>query len=212
MDDYILELPNFVSPELCKKIVNIYKNPTGQKIQPSFPIYRINGEDHETARFSNVVSMQSQTKYKDVLQPTTDLFKDAFVKYTNKLYTDFEDLNKEFTKGLHPYTTELKTKKHVQIWNACTLHEIEKGQFYSWHHDYEWNDAGAFIQIIIYLNTLEEGEGGCTEFLNGRKVRPEIGKVLVFPRSWTYLHKGGEVIGDNAKYICTASIRLKLLE
>ena len=211
MDDYILELPNFVSPKLCNDIVNIYKN-IHKKKEIVLPAYMVNGERRETARFGKLLSMSERKEYNHLLKTMCEIFHEIYLKYTDKLSINFKDLNKNVIKGQHPYTAELESQKEVHIRNACTLHEIEKGGFYSWHHDYEWNEPGAFIQAIIYLNTLDEGEGGCTEFLNGRKVKPEIGKVLIYPRSWTYLHKGGEIMGNNAKYICTANMRIKLLE
>ena len=62
-----------------------------------------------------------------------------------------------------------------------------------------------FIQLIFYLNTLQENQGGCTEFIDGKKVRPEMGKVLMYPCSWTFPHKGCEIL-DGYKYICTTTI------
>ena len=211
MDEYILELPNFVSPELCNDIVTRSKKFT-EKQQIVFPAYKVNGKRRETARFGKLVTMTDHKEYNDMLQTMGSLYMEIYKKYIDKLRTNFEDLNKNVIKGQHPHTMELESNKEVEVCGGFVIHEIEKGGFYSWHHDYEWNKPGAFVQAIIYLNTLEEGEGGCTEFLNGRKVRPEIGKVLVYPRSWTYLHKGGEVTSDNSKYICTANMRIKVIE
>jgi hypothetical protein len=46
-------------------------------------------------------------------------------------------------------------------------------------------------------------EGGETEFFNGRiKIKPEKGKLLLFPSTWTFMHKGNTPISSN-KYIVT---------
>jgi hypothetical protein len=116
----------------------------------------------------------------------------------NRGHHDYDDIN--------PYIKEINPYRRCNLRDGFVLHEIEKGGHYLWHHDQYWRFSCNFIQVIIYLNTLQDDEGGCTEFINGRKVRPEIGKVLVYPQSWTFLHKGGKVTGDNTKYICTGSL------
>jgi hypothetical protein len=57
------------------------------------------------------------------------------------------------------------------------------------------------LTFIWYLNTVENG--GETEFFNGRiKIKPEKGKLLLFPSTWTYNHKGNIPISSD-KYIVT---------
>ena len=56
------------------------------------------------------------------------------------------------------------------------------------------------ITYLFYLNTIEEG--GETEFIDGTKIKPETGKLLIFPATWTYEHRGNVPISSN-KYICT---------
>lgn len=64
-----------------------------------------------------------------------------------------------------------------------------------------------FLSFIWYLNDVEIG--GETEFLNG-KVTPSTGKIVLFPATWTYLHKGCMPI-SNDKYIITGWIGTKML-
>ena len=60
------------------------------------------------------------------------------------------------------------------------------------------------ITFLWYLNTVEEG--GETEFFNGRiSIKPEKGKLLLFPSTWTYIHRGNMPI-SNDKYILTGWI------
>ena len=49
------------------------------------------------------------------------------------------------------------------------------------------------------MNDIEEG--GETYFYNG-KVKPEAGKLILFPATWTYNHKGNMPKSDD-KYIIT---------
>jgi hypothetical protein len=51
---------------------------------------------------------------------------------------------------------------------------------------------------------LNENEA-CTEFLNGKKIKPEPGKIVFFPTTWTYAHRGQPIEKGN-KYIVTGFI------
>lgn len=77
---------------------------------------------------------------------------------------------------------------------------IPKG-FYTWHDDFlvEDNRVRA-LTYIWYLNNVKSG--GYTEFINGDKVNPETGKLMIFPSTWTYLHRGYPP-ASKTKYIVT---------
>jgi hypothetical protein len=64
----------------------------------------------------------------------------------------------------------------------------------------EHDKPSRLFSCLIYLNTLEDNQGGCTEFMCGKKVRPEQGKLLIFPSTWTYVHRGAEVKNGGVKY------------
>ena len=73
--------------------------------------------------------------------------------------------------------------------------------FYKWHHDYEIIPAGArALSFIWYLN--EDFKGGETEFMDGTIIRPIEGRMVIFPSTWMYVHRGCKVIEGN-KYIAT---------
>lgn len=77
------------------------------------------------------------------------------------------------------------------------------GEFYHWHID---GGSHAFSQrqlvVIWYLNDLP-APGGETQFLyQDVSVRPERGKMVLFPPFWTHEHRGAEVL-SGVKYIAT---------
>jgi len=83
------------------------------------------------------------------------------------------------------------------------LQRTSAGEYYHWHVD---GGPGEFSQrqlvAIWYLNDVE-GEGGETEFaLQGVKVRPEQGKMVLFPPFWTHIHRG-ITVDNGVKYIAT---------
>jgi hypothetical protein len=53
---------------------------------------------------------------------------------------------------------------------------------------------------LWYLNTVNDG--GETEILGDIIVKPEAGKLLLFPASWTFPHRGKMPISED-KYIVT---------
>jgi len=208
MDNYILEIPNFVSPELCNEIVQRFENDTRKKHYPVS--YTVCGKNHRAGKFSKEIVMADHKEYEDLIKPICNLYFQVYDKYLEHLDINFKHLNKD--NYVHPYIREVHSDKEVGVKSGFVLHKIDKGELYSWHHDQNWESNHNFIQIIIYLNTLEEDEGGYTEFISGRKVRPEVGKVLAYPRSWTFLHKGNKILGNKPKYICTAHILVNFKE
>jgi hypothetical protein len=53
---------------------------------------------------------------------------------------------------------------------------------------------------------MDEDAGGCTEFSNGRVVRPEKGKVLIFPTTPQYVYRGA-IVNKGTKYEITTFAR-----
>lgn len=77
------------------------------------------------------------------------------------------------------------------------------GEYYHWHVD---SGPGAFSErqlvAIWYLNDVP-GPGGETEFpLQEVLVRPEEGKLVLFPPFWTHVHRG-VTPREGVKYIAT---------
>lgn len=62
----------------------------------------------------------------------------------------------------------------------------QKGR-YIYHNDFrsDWNEKKyRVITYLWYLNTVEEG--GETEFWGTHTIKPETGKLLLFPASWNF--------------------------
>jgi len=77
------------------------------------------------------------------------------------------------------------------------------GEYYHWHVDAGPGDFSARQMVAIwYLNDVA-GPGGETEFpLQEVAVRPEQGKLLLFPPFWTHVHRGA-TLQSGVKYIAT---------
>ena len=61
---------------------------------------------------------------------------------------------------------------------------------------------------MTYLNDVDDG--GQTNFSHyGLKVKPEVGKTLIWPAEWTHAH-AGEVLKSGTKYIITGWMNLPI--
>jgi len=85
---------------------------------------------------------------------------------------------------MHSQIQKYKKKKGKYIWHQDSLSSTEYNRLFA---------------FIWYLNDVTDG--GETYFLDG-KVKPTAGKLLLFPATWTYMHKGAVPI-SNDKYIIT---------
>ena len=83
------------------------------------------------------------------------------------------------------------------------IQRTEPGEFYHWHIDggsHEFSQRQ--LVAVWYLNDVP-GPGGETEFLyQDVKVKPEEGKLLLFPPFWTHEHRGA-TLEAGVKYIAT---------
>lgn len=84
------------------------------------------------------------------------------------------------------------------------------GEFYAWHSD-AWVKP-PYIRTITYLWYLNDvHEDGYTEFSEGTRIQPETGKLLLFPATWTYVHRGYPPKSET-KYIVTGWLSFKVCE
>lgn len=85
---------------------------------------------------------------------------------------------------------------------TCILQKTMPTEGYHGWHSESNNIANANRTLVwsVYFNDLEDS--GETEFLyQKKKVKPKAGRVLIFPGSFTHLHRGNPPY--EAKYIAT---------
>jgi hypothetical protein len=87
--------------------------------------------------------------------------------------------------------------------SGYAIQRTSPGQFYHWHIDggsHEFSQRQ--LVAVWYLNDVE-GPGGTTDFsYQGVKIRPEAGKLALFPPFWTHEHRGA-LLEKGVKYIAT---------
>jgi len=108
--------------------------------------------------------------------PSPDKLLSAYMEFLNPIERD--NLEKGFNDG---FAIDAKFAKYKETDN------------FRWHcDDWIWrNEAPRLRRIlstITYLN--DDYDGGETEFSNGRLIKPESGKTLIFPSFWSFPHRG----------------------
>ena len=88
------------------------------------------------------------------------------------------------------------------------IQKTEPGQYYHWHHDQAYPPQWKKFTYIIYLNDVEKDSGGTTEFSCGKSIQPKAGKIVFFPCTWTYFHRG-KTLEKGVKYIATNGLMIK---
>jgi hypothetical protein len=76
------------------------------------------------------------------------------------------------------------------------------GGYHIWHHERDCRElSNRFVAFMFYLNDVHEG--GETEFLyQHKRYKPETGKLLIWPSTYTHTHRGNPPL-SNDKYIIT---------
>lgn len=85
------------------------------------------------------------------------------------------------------------------------IQRTNPGEYYHWHADNSYSDEHGFrlYTFIWYLNDIHED--GYTEFIDGTRIQPKAGRLLFFPATWTYVHRGVSPKSET-KYLCTGWI------
>ena len=197
-DPYVYEIRNNLSNEMCESIINKFK------------------EEEELHKDGVTVGG---------FNPRTKKTKEIHISHScdrSKFWKEIDEkLSTKLTQSLKEYAEFLKINAINEVLmmsitnnvykindTGYQIQEYKKNEgYYKWHLDgAPGDDTGntnkRMIAFIWYLNTVDVG--GETMFSNG-KIKAERGKLLLFPTTWTYLHRGNMPISDN-KYIITGWI------
>ena len=140
----------------------------------------------------------------------------------------FNDMIRKAMKKYKTFLLKMNVDDEVKIYlinyiNVCLqgtpignhihppqIQKTKPGQYYHWHQDVNFyiTPNCQLFTYIIYLNDVEEGSGGTTEFSCGKTIQPKAGKIVFFPCTWTYFHRG-KTLEKGVKYIATNGLMIK---
>jgi hypothetical protein len=192
--DLIYTNPFSISKHLCDEIIHLYESnkKTAGKIGMG-----VNRDIKDTL---------------DIIMPNNGIWGDIFTFLENEIkkniekYIDRLNNNNEINNENSPLKYKIFSDTTFKIPTFMIQRYIKQIGKYVYHTDerIEWEKKiTRVITFIWYLNTVDEG--GETELWGNYKVKPEAGKILLFPACWTFPHTGKMPISDN-KYIITGWI------
>ena len=175
LKDHVLYLPSFISPDVCKDLVNNLKNVGLDKSTP-YTDGLLN--DYTDSYFDPDISAVSQIKNK--------ITNDALELYAKKV--------RAYNWAYHNIDIFFPSEMIVRRYN-------NKSEF-NYHHDDiieeifpQWFVRRKNILTCnIYLNDDNEYEGGDLHFAScNLTLKPKIGDVVISPSNWMFFHKVTEV-------------------
>jgi prolyl 4-hydroxylase len=173
---------NLENNTLCEKIISLFEE--NKKLQ----IIGVSGKGFN----------EKLKKTIDITFKPSDLSELKFKclnDYIAELYKCFADYRLQW-----PFLKKLVTDVDIGSFNIQKYSpgghfanpHAERSGLDSLHRVFAW---------MTYLNDVEDG--GETDFKHyDIKVKPEIGKTLIWPAEWTHTHSG-EVLNSGVKYIIT---------
>lgn len=194
-DPYVYEIRNNLSNEMCESIINKFKEEEELHYDGS-TLGGFNPSVKKTKEINITLSCGRSKFWKEIDEKLS-------IKLTQSLKEYAEFINKNALNNILMFTI---TENGYKINDTgYQIQEYKKNEgHYEWHLDSSPGDGNKntnrrMIAFIWYLNTVDVG--GETIFSNG-KIKAEKGKLLLFPTTWTYLHRGNIPISDD-KYIIT---------
>jgi len=175
---FIFERPNTIPADWCEEIIRRFEaNPEQQR---QGVIGQTQGLDQEIKRTMDLV-VSDKPGWEDVDQ--------MFLRCMGAAVQEFRETF-PFFKG--PFKDM-----------GYQVQRYLPGEFYHWHIDGGSHQfADRQLVAIWYLNDVA-GPGGETQFLyQDVSIRPEQGKMVLFPPFWTHEHRSA-VLQQGVKYIAT---------
>lgn len=177
-NSFIFEIPEALPAWICAEMIQRFE----ARAEQQYP-----GRVGQTANHASTV------------KKTTDLALSA--------HADWQDMDGVLHRSLGLALREFRARypyfkgpfKDI----GYNLQRYRPGEYYHWHIDGGSHDFAARQLVALwYLNTVP-GPGGATEFkFQNVQIRPEVGKLLLFPPFWTHEHRAA-AMQDGVKYIAT---------
>jgi hypothetical protein len=185
---------NSLTADVCNEIIKLFESEDGRH-----PGCVFSGVIPKIKDTSDFVLECDSVKWGKIYRMLYDELKYNLKQYIDNLNSidDYKSINNNTT--IHDYTIfdinyimneSIMVQKYTQ----------NKGR-YIYHNDFRAKPEGhRVITFLWYLNDVEIG--GETVFEGSYAIRPQIGKLILFPSCWTYAHCGKMPISSD-KYIIT---------
>jgi len=142
--------------------------------------------------------LEKADKALNILNHATELFNDRRIEdvFFSGLQKCFESYRETFAQ-----------LKHVNV--VANYMKVQKTSpaegYHVWHSERaHGRDRERVLVYSLYLNSLEEKDGGETEFLYQKtRISPKKNTLIIWPADFTHVHRGNPPLGETDKYIVT---------
>jgi hypothetical protein len=179
---------NSISRELCNDMINLF--------------------EQEDDRYEGVCGMDCVVN-KNVKDTTDFVISNGGERWDKINKTLCKELANNVNEYLRNCNNTMRDTKYQYLSGGLAHHSMQMQKYYknvgkfSYHEDSKVdliNKSDRKITFMWYLNNVTEG--GETEFWSSYNIKPEVGKLVLFPADWTFPHTGKVPISNN-KYIVT---------
>ena len=132
--------------------------------------------------------------------------KEDWKSYDEAFFKSLNNALKEYLRFIPEEYIQFKALGRFEDDTGYQIQKTQPGDYYIWHHD---QTRTRLVTFIWYLNDVKDG--GYTEFIDGTRIQPEAGKLIIFPATWDFLHRGVSPKTE-VKYLCTGWVHAQMME
>tara|TARA_B100000085_G_C18365061_1_gene439904 strand:- start:65 stop:715 length:651 start_codon:yes stop_codon:yes gene_type:complete len=187
-DPYIYVVDGALTKKFCKKVIKKFEKDDTKKLGCFM------GEESNEVAYDTDV----KTSIDLFISGESDWEKEDKVFHSSLNKNYYEYIERLYKLGL--CNSDLSDLIDV----GYQIQRTEPGGYYTFHHDFDPVTV-RYLTFIWYLNDVTND--GYTEFIDGTRVQPKAGRFLMFPATWTYVHRGYPPKNE-VKYICTGWMSL----
>ena len=209
----------FISEELCDKLIKLHDDVPwkSDEIKPgikedvtTFPIHKIYGRSGDGNYNPHIkdsvdvgihpICIHQPKIINQIYWPYLETIQQYFLELEKAIYVYLSDMGSNQFKGdnfnTFARTTGLTEPLQIQ------RYEPNAG-FHAWH----WERFGSTMnRELVFMTYLNDVPDGGTHFYHQKKlVKAEKGKTLIWPASFTHIHRG-QISKKHVKYIITGWI------
>jgi hypothetical protein len=188
-------IENYGSKEWCKILIDAFEMYNNQRLQKNI----LDGSFSQPASNegkSQFINGQLGRKDEQLFLEVAD---STLAAHTNAIIGSAFELYAQEYQGI------TDSSDPVSSW-TCKLQKTQSGGGYHiWHCE-----DGAFVYRdrvltwMMYLNDIPVENGGATDFLHQKcSFQPTTGTMVMWPATYTHMHRGSFLTGDIPKYIAT---------
>lgn len=202
---YVYVNEHSLSSFICKDLINIWEQQDNKF--DGTTMSGLNKNIKDTTDFSIPTNDKKWFKYYKLLKEELERNLKNYINLLDNSSKDYNNINLNSSYNFFHINTNIKNM-HSQ---GFLMQKYTKGKGrYVYHNDSHIDIKTKQYRIITflwYINNVEEGGETC--FGDEIQIKPEQGKLILFPSCWTFPHCGKVPLSSD-KYIITGWIYIDI--